>query len=418
MKQYLSDRIVGEIPMRGIFLDKIKTHELRNRLFFTLMILAVYMAGRNVLLYNVNSAAYQLEELSSQNIVNSMISGDRYQYTLFALGIMPYITANLIMWVLMAFQGDEAKARSSPRRTKRLSFAVMLILAGSFAISRAEGLIFKESDLPLDVLRAIAVAEMIVGAVIVYKMATLNSEHGIGTQMPIILVNIMDNLISTVRKYTWEELSQPLVLCSVVAVVILIMEIRIVRIPVQRVSIHNEYADKSCIAFKPNPIGVMPVMFAASFFMLPQLLIRLLLLMDENNRTLQYISGRLSLNDRVGAAVYLGIIAALNILFSFIMLMPGEMAKQLQKGGDSIVGIYAGKKTKWYLRRKLLKLCIFSSCILCLMMGISLGLSLMGEISPDLALFPATGSILAGIGCPLYREVRAYRKFDSYTFFI
>lgn len=418
MKQYLSGSFAGEIAMRGNLLEKTKTHELRKRFLFTLMILAVYMAGRNLLLYNVDSAAYQLEELNSQNIVNSMISGDRYQYTLFALGIMPYITANLIMWVLMALQGDEARARSSPRRVKRLSFVIMLILAVSLAVSRAEGLIFKESDLPLDVLRAIAAAEMIIGAVIVYKMATLNSKHGIGAQTPIILVNILDNLVSTVRKHTWEELSRPLVLCSIMAVVILIMEIRIVRIPVQRVSIHNEYADKSFIAFKPSPIGVMPVMFAVSFFMLPQLLIRFLLLLDENNGTLQYISGRLNLNDKVGVAVYLGIIATLNILFSFIMLTPGEMAKQLQKGGDSIVGIYAGKKTKRYLRRKLLKLCISSSCILCLMMGISLGLSLTGQISPDLALFPSTGSILAGIGCPLYREVKSYWKFDSYTFFI
>ena len=403
--------------MRGNFLGK-KTHELRNRLLFTLMILLVYMAGRNLLLYNVDSAAYQLEELSSQNIVNSMISGDRYQYTLFALGIMPYITANLIMWVWTALQGDEARARSSPRKSQQLTFAVMLLLAASFAVSRAEGLIFKESALSLDVLRVIATEEMIVGAVIVYIMATLNRKHGIGAQMPIILVNILDNLVSTIRKYTWEEFSRPLALCSVMAVVILIMEILIIRIPVQRVSIHNEYADKSFIAFKPNPIGVMPVMFAASFFMLPQLLIRLLLRLDESNRTLQGISGRMNLNDGVGVAVYLGIIAVLNILFSFIMLMPGEMAKQLQKGGDSVVGIYAGKKTKRYLQMKLLKLCIFSSCILCLMMGISLGLSLFGEISPDLALFPATGSILAGIGCPLYREVRSYRRFDSYSFFI
>lgn len=399
-------------------MEKIKTHELRNRLFFTLMILAVYMAGRNLLLYNVDSAAYQLEELSSQNIVNSMISGDRYQYTLFALGIMPYITANLIMWVWMALQGDEAKARSSPRRTQRLSFAVMLLLAVSFAVSRAEGLIFKESAFPLGVLRAIAAAEMIVGAVIVYMMANLNRKHGIGAQMPIIVVNILDNLVSTIREHTWEELFRPLVLCLIMAVVILIMEIRIIRIPVQRVSIHNEFADKSFIAFKPSPIGMMPIMFAASFFMLPQLIIRLLLRLNENNRTLQIISGRLNLNDGVGVAVYLGVIVALNILFSFIMLMPGEMAKQLQKGGDSIVGVYAGKKTKRYLRLKLLKLCISSSCILCLMMGTSLGLSLMGIISPDLALFPATGSILAGIGCPLYREVRSYRRFDMYTFFI
>ena len=100
------------------------------------------------------------------------------------------------------------------------------------------------------------------------------------------------------------------------------------------------------------------------------------------------------------------------------MLAPGDMAEQLQKSGDSIVGIYAGKKTKKYLRRKLLLLAFFSGCVLCLLMGTSLRLSLMGKISPELALFPSTSTILTGLLCPLYREVKAYRKFDSYSFFI
>lgn len=210
----------------------------------------------------------------------------------------------------------------------------------------------------------------------------------------------------------------PLVLCLVMAVVILVMENRIIRIPVQRVSIHNAYADKSYIAFKLDPIGVMPVMFAVSFFMLPQLAVRFLLSLYEGNSTLQHISQRLDLTDVAGVGVYLGIIFTLNVLFSFIMLMPGEMAEQLQKGGDSIVGIYAGRKTKRYLRRKVLVLSVSSGCILCLLMGISLGMSLKGEISPELALFPATAMILTGISCTLYREVKTYRRFDSYSFFI
>ena len=58
------------------------------------------------------------------------------------------------------------------------------------------------------------------------------------------------------------------------AAVVLTMESIIIRIPVQRVSIHNTYADKSYIALKLDPIGVMPVMFAVSFFMIPQLVVR------------------------------------------------------------------------------------------------------------------------------------------------
>ena len=108
----------------------------------------------------------------------------------------------------------------------------------------------------------------------------------------------------------------------------------------------------------------------------------------------------------------------MNIIFSFIMLSPGEMAEQLQKGGDSIVGVYAGKRTKRYLRRKLLILSVFSGFVLCFLMGIPLNMSLRGEIPSDLALMPATAMILIGIICPLYQEVKAYGKFDSYSFFI
>lgn len=370
------------------------------------------------MLYNVDPAAYQLEELDSQNIMISMISGDRYQYTLFALGIMPYITATLIIWIFMAIRGKEFRSRFSPQKTERLTLILMISIAVAFAISRAEGLVFKESNFDIRVLKAIAIMEMTIGAIIIHKMANFNKEHGIGGQVPIILVNIIDNLASTIQKFTWEELYEVFALCLIMATVILVMENVIIRIPVQRVSIHNVYADKSYIAFKLDPIGVMPVMFAVSFFMLPQLIIRFLLFLNEGNSTLQTIQERLNMTDIVGVSVYLGIIYLLNLLFSFIMFAPGEMAEQLQKGGDSIVGVYAGKKTKRYLRKKLLVLSFTSGCILCLMMGISLGLSLRGEISSELALLPASAMILTGMLCNLYREVKTYWRFDSYSFFI
>ena len=363
-------------------MKKTKTHELPKRLLFTLLILAVYMAGRSLLLYKVDSAAYQLEELNSQNIVISMISGDRYQYTIFALGIMPYITATLLMWIFMAIRGAEFRARYSPQKTERMTLIIMLVLAVSFALSRSDSLIFKESRLAPETLKMIAILEMVAGAFVIHKMATWNKSKGIGGQTPIILVNILDNLFFTLQKFNWEAFQKPLLLCLVMGAVIPVMENVLIRIPVQRVSIHNLYADKSYIAFKLDPIGVMPVMFAVSVFMIPQLILRFFMLFYKDNSSLQIIYESLNLTTPAGAAVYLGIIFVLNLLFSFIMLTPGEMAEQLQKGGDSIVGVYAGKKTKRYLRRKLLLLCVFSGCFFCLMMGFSLWLALDGEIEP------------------------------------
>lgn len=395
-----------------------KTWELGRRCLLTALILAVYMAGRSLLLYHVDPAAYQLEELNAQNIIASMVSGDRYQYTVFALGIMPYITSNLIIWLYTALRGSDFKARVSPRKMERVTLALMLAIAAVSAVSRAGELVFKPSGLNMWILQTIAAVELLLGAVVIYQLAKLNKDHGIGGNAPIILVNIADNLLSTVQKFSWKQLRMPVFLCLGMAMAVLIMENIIIRTPVQRVSIHNDYADKSYIAFKLDPIGIMPVMFAASFFMIPQSVVRLLLLMDRNNPVLRLLAEKLNLTDPIGAGVYLGIIFLLNILFSFIMLEPGEMAKRLQKVGDSIVGVYAGKKTKWYLRRKLFLLAFCSGVILCLLMGTSLALALNGAIPPELALFPASTTILTGLLCPLYQEIKAYKKFDSYSFFI
>lgn len=128
-------------------MNKNRTHELRQRLLLTIVILAIYMIGRSILLYQVDPAAHQLEELNSQNILISMISGDRYQYTIFALGIMPYITSTLILWIYMAIRGAEYKARFSPQKLGRITLILMIAIAAASAMSRADKLTFQDSDI-------------------------------------------------------------------------------------------------------------------------------------------------------------------------------------------------------------------------------------------------------------------------------
>lgn len=394
-----------------------RTYELGKRLLFSMLILAIYMLGRSVLLYRVDPAAYQLEDLDAQNIMASMISGDRYQYTVFALGLMPYITSSLLMWIVMAIGGSGFRTRFSPRKISRFTLALMLVIASVSAVSRAGDLMFRPSPLDVRALRAIAAAEMVAGAAVIHGMADLNKERGIGGQTPVILVNIVDGLAMTLQGYSLEQLERPLILTLIMATVILVMECVIIRIPVQRVSIHSEYAKDSCIRLKSDPIGVMPVMFAVSFLMILRFVVRLILYV-HGSQGLQRFYEQLQLTTPTGVGVYLGILFGLNILFSFVMIMPGDMAEGLQKGGDSIVNVYAGKKTKWYLRRKLLLLDLISGAVFCLLMGISLTMALQSGLTPELAMLPSRGTILAGIGLPLLREVRAYWKFDSYSFFI
>lgn len=376
------------------------------------------MVGRSLLLYGVDASAYSFTDIDSQNLLYSMVSGDRYQYTFFALGIMPAISSMLILQFAMAIIGSENKARFSPKKIEKITVLLLLIISGLLAFFRAEELVFKDIGLDMGILKAISTVEMVIGALVIFKMTNINRDHGIGGQSIIILVNLIDTFVATVRSYPLDELMIPFQLCFIMMLFLYLTEKTIIKIPVQRVSIHNSYADSAYIAFKMNPIGIMPVMFATIFFMLPQLLLRLLIYIFGANTTLVNLSEKMNLMNPTGVLVYLGIIIILSVLFSFILLTPGEMADQLQKSGDSIVNVYAGIKTKKYLRRKLLVLSIVSGVILSSMMGFSLYLSLTQRISASLALLPSSAMLLMGIVYRLYEEFQTYKRLDSYRFFI
>ena len=81
----------------GNNLKHTRTHELLKRLLITIAILALYLIGRNILIYKIDVSAYHLDEIDQQNLLYSYLTGDRYKYTIFSLGIMPYITSSLII---------------------------------------------------------------------------------------------------------------------------------------------------------------------------------------------------------------------------------------------------------------------------------------------------------------------------------
>ena len=189
-------------------------------------------------------------------------------------------------------------------------------------------------------------------------------------------------------------------------------------IPVQRVSIHNIYADKNYIAFKLNPIGVMPVMFSSSIFILVKYIFYALGGIFKDSTFLLNLNANMDLTSKTGVNTYLIIVFLFTIIFSFAMLAPSDMADNLQKGGDSIVGVYAGRDTKRYFFLAILLLSVVSGVVLASCMALSLYLSLLGNVSSDLATLPSSIMILVSVLSNILSEAYSYYKLDMYKFFI
>lgn len=395
-----------------------KSHELLKRLLCAIVLTSAYMIGRTILLYGIDAEFYNNAVQNAENLIVNVVSGDSMRCSVFALGVMPYVSAQLLVALITALMSSDAKSRISPKKQKDYTLALTIVISLIMAFNRSKELVFRQLPIDLEAVKAIVMAEMIAGALIVYFMGDYNREHGIGGPTAFMLINVIDNCSKTLGAHSFNEMELLLAVCFWIAALIAAMEVITVKIPVQRVSVHNIYADKNYIAFKPNPIGVMPVVFGTMFFMIPQFIVRMALLVFPENQSLLEISKNLVLTEPLGVYVYLATVFLLGIVFSFIMLSPGDMADNLQKGGDSIVGVYAGKATKRYLRRVLLLLSVTSGLILCVCISASLLMALKGKLPADLALFPSTVMLLTGFVCTIIQEIGTYIKYDSYKFFI
>lgn len=389
-----------------------------EKLLYTAVILIVYLVGRNLPLYGVDTGMYQKQNMDAQLLLIQTISGDKYQTSVLALGLFPYMIGTMVVQIVMACLSKETKQRISPKATNKVTLlAVFCIAVIQATISQEKIYYVKEAvgGLPVQI---IVVPEMVAGAFIILWLSERNKKYGIGGQTALILVNILDGLVSTLMKHRLEELVVPLLISAVVVFFMVVLENGEKRLPMQRVSIHNIYADKNYTAIKLNPIGAMPVMFASAFFMLPQMFVSVLESFLRGNATLLWWKENLSLVRPVGILVYVIILYALTIGFSWIFLSPKDLTEQMLKSGDSILDKHAGKETGRYLTRNVLGISLFSATVMSLCTGGPMLFQLTGLVDNSLVMLPTSAMMLTGIWCNLYQEVQVVKSYDAYMPFL
>jgi len=389
-----------------------------NKLFFTLIILLIYTAGRFIPLYGVDAQAYQGQKMDTDSLLMQVVGGDSYQYSIFALGISPYMIANMTSQIVMLCMSADYKTKVSPKRMRRVMLAGMLMLCMLQAFVQVNQLEFIAEGAIVSLFKTVCFLEMITGAVLLLWISDLNQKYGIGGVTVLILFNITSGISNTVKGHTGKEMILPIILAAVMFLITLVLENREKRIPLQRVSIHNIYADKNYMAIKYNPVGVMPVMFSTAFFMLPRLLVDLLRFFFPQNSVLVWWQDNLVMTRPLGIAVYLIVIYLLTIGFAMLMINPKDTMEQFLKSGDSIVNLHAGRATRKYMWRTVFRISFASATIMAVCLGIPLLLQWQGSIEGTLSMLPSSAMLLTGLVCNFGREFVAIRSYDAYDHFI
>lgn len=390
-----------------------------QKMFFTLIIMAIYLIGRELPLYGVNLDAYEALRDNTEDLIMQTIGGDRYKTSILALGISPFMFSTLFVQMAVAFKNADSKSHTSPKKVTRATLNLMLVWAciQAYFTSNSTFYIY-EGGVELTIAKLISAAQMVTGAFVILWLATRNGKYGIGGQTILIYVNILDSVVNTVRYTKLADLKLIGAISVVALLFTIIFENTEYRIPMQRISIHNIYSDKNYIPIKLNPIGMMPVMFSSAFFALPVYVLSALNSLFPENETISYLHDNMNTSCTLGIGVYIVVLYVITIVFSFVFISPKNLAESLQKSGDSITGLRAGKKTRRYIGIRVFIISIFSATFMSLFIGMPLVLQLKGLVPQDVMSLPSIMIAMASINCNLYRELRAVKDFDGYVQFI
>ena len=362
--------------MLGAFASAFRTPDLRKKLLFVLFIVVIFRAGSQIPAPGVHVANVQQcldaaqtgDSAGLYNLVNLFSGGALLQLTIFALGIMPYITASIILQLLVVVipRLERLKKEGQSGQTKITQYTRYLTLG--LAVLQATGIVAlaRSGDLlqgctqPLlhddgTATFLVMVVTMTAGTAVIMWLGELITERGIGNGMSIL---IFTQVVATFPATMWAVKNDKgwwtfaivIVIGLAIMAAVIFIEQAQRRIPVQyarRMVGRKMFGGSSTyIPLKVNQAGVIPVIFASSLLYLPAMAAQF----SGNSAWATWVSTYLVRGDHpLYMAAYFALIVFFTYFYVAITFNPQEVADNMKKYGGFIPGIRAGKPTEDYL---------------------------------------------------------------------
>jgi preprotein translocase subunit SecY len=357
------------------FVNAFRTPDLRKKLLFVLTIIVIFRAGSQipapgVNVANVQSCISDVDNTGIYNLINLFSGGALLQLTIFALGIMPYITASIILQLLVVViprlealkkEGQSGQTKIT-QYTRYLTLGLALLQAtGIVALARSGNLLqgCQEKLLHSNGTQTflVMVITMTAGTAVIMWLGELITERGVGNGMSIL---IFTQVIATFPTALWQVQQQKgpwtfgivIVIGLVLVGAVIFIEQAQRRIPVQyarRMVGRKMFGGSSTyIPLKVNQAGIIPVIFASSLLYLPAMAVQFN--QNSSSKWVTWISNYFVRGDHpLYMLAYFGLIVFFTYFYVSITFNPNEVADNMKKYGGFIPGIRAGKPTEDYL---------------------------------------------------------------------
>ncbi|WP_116202459.1 preprotein translocase subunit SecY [Amycolatopsis circi] len=434
--------------MLSAFRSALATPDLRKKILFTLAIVAVYRIGATIPAPGVSFAAVQActaqaDQQGVYQLLNLFSGGALLQLSLFATGIMPYITASIIVQLLTVviprFEELKKEGQSGQNKltqyTRYLTIALAILQATGVVALADRGTLFQGCSQPIIPDNSIysltlIVVTMTAGTAVMMWLGELITERGVGNGMSVLIfLNIAARIPAEGANIISNGGGVALVVVLAFGLVIIASVIFVEqgqrRIPVQyakRMVGRRMYGGTSTyLPIKVNQAGVIPVIFASSLLYLPQLLSQLIGDPQSNSGWQSFIQNYLvNQSSWVHILLYFLLIIFFTYFYITITFNVDERAEEMKKFGGFIPGIRPGRPTAEYLSFVLGRITLPGSLYLGIIAILpNFFLSLTG--SGNNQNFPFGGTavlIMVGVGLDTVKQIESQLMQRNYEGFL
>ena len=371
--------------------EAFKVKQVRSKILFTIFIVFVFRIGTSITVPWVN--ANSLNALSGLSFLNmlSLVSGNAMKnFSVFALGVSPYITASIVVQLLQmdllpkfvewGKQGEVGR-RKLNQATRYIALVLAFvqsvgITAGFNALSGAKLLTVPLTPQVFLVIGGILTA----GSMIVTWLGEQITDKGYGNGVSMIIfagiVASIPDMVKGIYVDYFVNVPSSRLTSSLIFVAILIIAVLLIvyfttyveqakyKIPIQYTKVAQGAPSSSYLPLKINPAGVIPVIFASSITAAPAAILQFVSASGLNWEWVKTAQELVSTSTPSGVALYALLIILFTFFYTFVQINPEKAAENLQKSGAYIHGVRPGKGTEEYMSKLLRRLATVGSIFL------------------------------------------------------
>ena len=406
-----------------------KNKDIQKRILFTLACLFVFVLGKAIIVPGIDKYQLGVTNLEFFQLINIIGGGALGQFSIFALGVMPYITASIIIQILAMdivpylseLKKQGGTGRNELNKITRISGIALAFVQGyvySFAFLGSAG----SGILNIEYLQFALV--LTAGTCLLLWIGDQITAKGIGNGISLIIMAGIISSMPTMFATAFNDLTQNSSIIGILLFILYIIVYVAITIGVVYVEgaerrINVQYANKSnssfggrqnYIPFKLNSAGVMPVIFSSALISIPSFIASFV----KNDSFTNFVKQYLLMNTPIGFSLYIILIFVFAYFYTFMQIKPSEMSENLNKNGGFIPGVRPGKETTEYISYVISRITIVGALFLAILAGIPVLFGLIPGLSQNVSIGGTGLLIVVGVALETYKQLESQLQSRSY----